>query len=199
MMNSILTRARAEIARAIRNFKFERTPTGIFLPAARLNVGGVFRVWTGDQRPEDAMVCPNLVTLEGRNYNLNSSMRGASQTTAWFIALYENDLAPVAGLTGANWVGTQGEFTNYTETTRRPWTTNGASSAGLLSNSASPAVFTFDTGGGTVFGAALVSVSTKEAVTGLCFAVAPFSESKAPGAGGLLNVQYDLEANDADE
>ncbi|HRO59331.1 MAG TPA: hypothetical protein PK177_09235 [Burkholderiaceae bacterium] len=32
-----------EVARAIRNFKYELTEGGIYLPAAKVSIGGVFR------------------------------------------------------------------------------------------------------------------------------------------------------------
>jgi hypothetical protein len=195
MKNDILRRHGGEIRRAIRNHRYEVTPGGIHIPGARLDVGGVFTVWQEGGTPFHA---PNLVTNEGLNYVLNACMRGAAQVTGWHIALYANDLAPVAGLTGATFASTQNEFTNYTESTRRPWTTDGASSAQLLTNSNTPAQFTFDTGGGTVYGAALLQASAKGATTGVCFCAAPFAEGQTLGLNGKLNVQYDLEAADGE-
>lgn len=192
-MNDILRRHAGEIGRAIRNHAYEETASGIYLPAMGINVGGVFYAETSEGGQTRGH---NMVVKQGRNYVLNACIRGASQISTWYIALYANNVAPVDTLTASNFDSTQNEFTNYTEATRQAYTTDGASTDAKLVNQAAPAVFTFSTGGGTVYGAALVSVATKESTSGTLFSVGAFEASQTLGAGGILNVRYELEAKD---
>lgn len=192
-MNDILRRHSGEIGRAIRNHAYEQTDGGVFLPSMGIHVGGVFHVETS----EGGKTCGhNMVVKQGRNYVLNTIIRGASQISTWYVALFANNLAPVDTLTAANFDSTQNEFTNYTEETRQAYTTDGASTDAKLVNQASPAVFTFGTGGGTVYGAALLSVATKESTSGTLLSCALFEAGQTLGAGGILNARYELEAKD---
>lgn len=193
MKNNILSRHAGEIGRALRNHHYEQTEGGVFLPASGLFLGGVFHVTTSEGADFHAH---NKVVAQGRNYALNAIIRGGSQISSWYVALFSNNLAPVDTLTAANFTSTQNEFTNYTEETRQAYTTDAASTASKLINEAAPATFTFGTGGGTVYGAALLSASAKSSTSGTLFACALFPEGQTLGVGGILNARYELLAQD---
>jgi hypothetical protein len=136
----------------------------------------------------------NRVVNQGLNHALNAALRGSDVISTWYVAPFVANITPVATITAANFDSTLTEFTNYTEAVRQTWTSDGAATSQVLVNSASPCVFTVDTGGQTsIYGAGLLSASAKNAVTGECFAAA-----KAPSpflslaAGFLVKIQYQI-------
>lgn len=183
-------------ARALANFRYERTPSGIYLTDHKLSIGGVFTAYANGELVARGH---NTVMLAARNDVLNVYFRGAAATSSRFIAPFSNNVVPAETLTAANFNSTQTEFTNYTEATRPAWTTNGNATAQVLSNSAAPASYTFDTGGGTVYGAGLLTVATKGATTGLLVSAGMFDDPVTLNAGGVLNIRYDFEATDASD
>lgn len=190
---SDLRRHAGEFLRALSNGHYERTPSGIVFPRQRVCLGGIFTALVDGAPPA---LGHNLVVNGALDAVLNVFFRSASANANFYIAPFSNNLAPVATLTAATFPGTQTEFTNYTETARPPWTTNGASTAQALSNSNSLAQFTFGAGGGTVYGAALTTVATKSATTGLLISAALFDAPVTLNAGGRLQIQYDFQAAD---
>lgn len=190
---SDLRRHAGEFLRALANGHYERTPSGIVFPRQRVHLGGVFTA-LADGVP--VALGHNLVMNAALNTFLNQLFRNAAQNPNYYIAPFSNNLAPVATLTAANFNENQTEFVNYTEASRPAWTTNGASTAQALSNSNSLAQYTFGTGGGTVHGAALFTVATKGASTGLLVSAGLFDSSAALNAGGRLQIQYDFLAAD---
>lgn len=192
MKLSDLGRRAGEMLRAM-GHSFSRNAAGIMVPGG-IAAGGVF---TAFAEGVPAALGRNLVVQAARDDVLNVYFRGAAASANFYIAPFANNIAPVGTLTPANFNATQDEFTNYTEATRRQWVTNGASTAQKLSNSNSLAEFTFGTGGGTVYGAALFTVATKEATTGLLISAALFDAPVTLNAGGKLQIQYEFECNDA--
>jgi hypothetical protein len=94
------------------------------------------------------------------------------------IAAFAADVTPPATLTAANFNSTLTEFTNYSEATRPVWTLDGASTAQLLQNDASPALFTVAGGAQTaIYGAVLHTNNVKSGTNGVIIAGA-----KAPAA-----------------
>jgi len=190
-MNAVMQH-RAEFARALRNFRYERTPTGILFPEQRMHVGGVF---THRVNGQDAAVDPNVFTYEGLDDLLNVYFHGSTQPTTFYIAPFSGDVSPAQSLTAATFTATQTEFTNYTESTRVVWNEAAAASQSIT-NAANPARFTIGTGGGTIWGAALATASTKSATTGKLPACAKFSDSRVLLAGDKLDIEYALTAAD---
>lgn len=134
----------------------------------------------------------NLIPTEGLNYMLGATLTGVTQISSWYIALFEGDYTPVAGVTAATFPAAATESTAYTEATRVAWTP-GSISAGSVSNTASKAVFTINATK-TIYGIAQTSVSTKSATTGVLMSVARFATSKAVVATDVLNVTSTLSA-----
>lgn len=127
----------------------------------------------------------NLVVTTGRDALLNNTFNAAAGAVTWFVGL-KNTGAPVAADTmasHASWT----ENTTYSNATRPAWTKNGASSAGLMSNSSAKAAFTIN-GTTTIFGAFLTDNSTKGGTTGVLYGAGDFATSRAVESGDTLNV-----------
>lgn len=188
-MNAVLTpdfaRHRNEILRELRNGRFERTPNGLLFPRMRAEAAGVFEHWMNGQ---DHRVDPNVFLLTG----LDTFFTAGITAGTYYIALFSGNVAPTSALTAATFPATQTEFTNYTESTRQQWVKNSYTNTQSLSNSASKAVFTFDTGGGTVWGVFLTSASAKSATTGTGIACSQFSAARVGLATDTLTIQYTL-------
>jgi len=137
----------------------------------------------------------NLVVDQGLNYALNASFGQTSALTSWYIGLFEGNYTPVAGVTAATIAGLATETTAYTSGTRPAWTTVSAT-AKSLTNSASRASFTFNATK-TIYGAFLVSSSTKSGTSGTLFSAARFTTAKTVDTDDELLVTYVLTAADA--
>jgi len=137
----------------------------------------------------------NLIPTEGLNYILGASLTGVSPISAWYLALFEANYTPVAGVTAASFPADATECTAYDETTRVAWVP-GAISAGAVTNSASKAVFTMNATK-TVYGIAQLSVATKSSTSGKAVSVAKFSSSKSVVAGDILNVTSSISITSA--
>lgn len=187
-----------ELARAIRNRRYEHTEDGrVLFPDQQLFVGGVFRT---DVNGKDVRILPNVFTKEGLIYVLSTSFQGKAQTTAFYLAPFLGDVAPDGNaLTGANFAATQSEFTAYDEATRVPWVLpTDPITAASLDNSASVATFSINADNSTVWGFALLTAAAKSAVTGKC--IACFKDATARDNlrnGDKLNIQYAITAADA--
>jgi hypothetical protein len=186
-----LLQHRAELGRALRNFHFEHTDDGrILLAQQGLFIGGAF---THTLNGADKRVDPNLYVNEGLMDVLAVYFTAATAPTGFSVATFINNVAPVATLTAATFTGTMGEFTNYTQSTRPAWTP-GAPSAQTIGNSASVANFTINTGGGSVWGAALiVGANAKSATSGKLAACTQFTAQRSGLlAGDTLAIEYDI-------
>lgn len=155
----------------------------------RKTIGGVDSVVLSVEEIE------NLIPTEGLNYILGAALTGVAQSTAWYLALFEGNYTPVAGVTAATFPAAATECIAYDEAARVTWTP-GAIAAGSVSNSASVAVFTMNATK-TVYGIAQSSVATKSAVTGILTSVARFAVAKSVVATDILNVTSTLTATSA--
>ena len=162
----------------------------IFEQARRLLAGRRFHSgirWTG----QFGFACPQLgihdfawgknrVVDTGIDAILNGYFRSENLPGlgGFFIAPFAADVTPPAGLTMANFNTTLTEFTNYDEATRPVWSLDGASTAKLLANDASPALYTVAGGAQTsIYGAMLCTNNVKGGTNGTAIAAA-----KAPSA-----------------
>lgn len=182
---------RSDILRAVANRRYEATDTGLFVPSAGVHVGGFFTVRVNNG-PEE--VSANTFTTEGVNYLLNTALRGAGQSSAWYVAPFAGNVTPGAALTAATYAATTTEFTQYDEATRVAWV-NSAASAGVVASS-TPFAFTMSAGvsGQTLYGAGILSVATKGATTGVLIAATRFASPKTGlSAGDVLSATYSLQ------
>jgi hypothetical protein len=178
-----------EIGQAVRNFWYERTNRGIYLPRAKLHVNSYFTSWLNDGPAVDDQ---NVVTDEGI-FNLETIFfAGGSVPAAFYIEPFSANAVPASSTTAANFNSTLTEQTNYSQAGRVAWTP-GASSGGAIANTASPAQFTINAATQNAYGAGLVTVSTKLSGTGFLYAAAQFSTPKlAMGVGDNLYVVYTM-------
>lgn len=196
-----LGRFAREVAAAIRKFKYEVTENGIYLPAAKLHLGGVFRhgLVDADGGLYDVQLDPNRVVAEGINYMLGAAFGGATPVTAFNIAPYSGNVTPADNWTGANYASNATEFTAYTASNRLPWTTAGASAKSIGNSGAiAAATMTFSPGGPyTIYGAGLLQAQGKSATTGILVAATRFGSARSNmAAGDKLALEYVLSATD---
>lgn len=149
-------------------------------------------VWTIEVTRGDLLVARetihNIIPTEGRNHVLSIVFNAGGQVTTWFCGIFENNYTPVAGDTMATFPAAAGEVTTYAEATRPTWN-EAAPSAGVITNSASPAVFTMNNGTQkTLFGAFLSSSSVKGGTAGVLVSAAKFAASKAVDNGDLVRL-----------
>lgn len=128
----------------------------------------------------------NLIPTEGINYVLGAALTGVSQLSSWFIALFEANYTPVAGITAATFTSGATESTAYDEATRVAWVP-GSISGGVVNNTASKAVFTMNATK-TIYGIGQLSASAKSATTGVLVSIARFAAAKAVVDDDVLNV-----------
>lgn len=180
----------SDLRRALKAHSYERTGTGVLLPAAHMLIGGVFSARIDGGGP--IMAGHNAVANEFIDLMFNIVLGNASAPSAWFVAPFTSSTTPTSSLTAATFAATQTEYTGYTEATRQQWTKDALSTAQSMTNAQAPATFTVGTGGATITGAALLSASAKSGVTGTLAAAGLFAAANTLGAGSKLTVQYGL-------
>jgi hypothetical protein len=193
-MVTMMKNWKAEFARALRNFRFERTRNGLYFPAQKAAFGGFFSTCGPDGVWVDHK---NTVTLEWLDALYDTYFNAAAAPTGLYIAAFTNNTAPVKELTAATFAATQGEYTGNTEATRVPWVSNGVSSAQTVSNSNAPAVITIGAANATLRGAALLTASAKGAAAGKLVAAALFNVANTYNPGSTVKVQYTISGTPA--
>lgn len=185
-----LTPDRGEMLRALAGLGFTPSQSEGALDGS-MPVMGVFEL---EHRRNGKLIgrdiSSNIVTTEGLNHILSTVVAGGSAVSPWYIALFEGNYTPVAGLTAATFTASATECTAYDEAARVAYV-EGTPSGGVIDNSASRAVFTMNATK-TVYGGALLSVSTKSSTSGTLLAAARFSSSRAVVDDDELSVRYSL-------
>lgn len=188
---------------------FQRNAGGILTPKPQqLILGGTFHCehrrfkeyrvvggWEKIYQTIDEWDVHNLVTNEGLNHLLNTEFDAGTPVTSWFIGIFQGNYTPLSTDTAANIASNSTECSSYTSPTRPAWTAAAASSQSI-SNTASPATFTFN-GSVTVYGAFLISNSTISGTSGTCFSAAQFGASKAVVNTDQLIITYTFNAASA--
>jgi len=162
--------------------------------------GGVFKITChgadGQLKWENEF--HNLVVNEGLQDLNNKYFKGSAYTAAWYLGLVTG---PGSGTTysatdtlaSKAWT----EFTNYSGNRKAvTFGTPTLADPSVISNSASPAVFSISGAGGTVAGAFLTSVAT--GTSGILFSEGDFTGGdKIVASGDTLNVTYTFNADAA--
>lgn len=187
---------RADIRRALAGHHYELDGPRLYVPSAKVSLGGVFET---DVNGRDRRIDPNLFPTAALIDVLNVYFRSGTQRTAFYLAPFSNSTAPTADLTGATFTGTQGEFTNYSESARPAWTPPGSvPTTASIDNAASLGVFTISAASSTVWGFGLLTSQPKSDTTGLLVACALFSAARSGlQVGDVLNTKYTFSAADA--
>ena len=136
----------------------------------------------------------NIVTNEGLNHILDIVLHGGTQVSPWYFLIFNTDTTPLAAHTYA--VPGFTEDTNYDEATRQEYV-EAAASGQSITNSASRAELTMNSTT-TIYGAALVSLSTKGDVAGggTLLAAGQFTNERICYDDDTLVLQYTLSAAD---
>lgn len=164
-----MSNLRRELQRAAANHHFEQDEQGgLVFAGSQLRLAGVFDIQKND---EDVEFFSNLVVDQFKNSALEQLFGATAKIGTYYIAPYAGNVSPTAAWTAANFAANSTEFTSYDEAARQVWTV-GAAAAGVISNSASKAVFTVSAAPPqtTIWGAALLSASAKGATTGVLLA-----------------------------
>jgi len=188
-MNELIKHGR-ELLRALRNRHFEKAENGLLFPRQHIMVGGYFDTWVNqDEQPGHDH---NIVPSEGLVYLLTSGYLNGTPATALYLAPFSGNITPSASITAANFTSTATEFTAYDEANRVQWQADAVSGTSVA-NATTKAAFTMSSGvtSQTLYGAGLLSSSTKSGTSGKCLAATRFSSPKTGlNAGDVLNVQY---------
>ena len=146
----------------------------------------------------------NIVVTEGLNFLLNVMFGGTTAFDPWNIMIFETTPTPALDATstyvtghGVDWT----ECNSFSAPTVRPAYVDAAAAAGVMTNSASKAVFTMsDTK--TIYGAALCggaeSATVRDVTAGnFIFCAALFGSAKSVVNTDVLNITITLTAADA--
>lgn len=140
---------------------------------------------------------PNTVVTVGKNFLLDTVMAGSSYTAAWYMGLISSGSFTAISATDtmashAGWLEAGGTNAPLYSQSARPTTAWSSASAGSKSLSAALA-FSIVTTGGTLKGAFLSSVATKDGTTGTLFSAGLFTGGdKGVAPGDTVNVSYTL-------
>lgn len=193
----------AEIARALRANRFEKTDDGKFyLPKARVFLGGALKVKDyRDNSISQQDIDANLLLTQGLIHVLNTTLvptGGYAQITQWYIAPFSGNHTPAADVTAATFTAAATEFTAYTNATRLTLEIAAAATTASSGNTGDEALMTCSTGGPyNIYGAYIVSVATKSATTGKALAGIRLDNPKLGMTGGdKLGFEYVLTAAD---
>lgn len=169
---------------------YQENGAGLLVPAAsKIDVRGVYHgqiIRAGEVI--DEFEDPNLVVNEGLNSLLGVMFNSATQITAWYMGVFEGNYTPLATETAATIATASTESTAYASTTR-PAYVQAAPSSQSITNSASRASFVFNATK-SIYGAFLVSTSTKSGTSGVLFSAAKFSAVKSVQSGDELLLTY---------
>ena len=123
----------------------------------------------------------NLIPQAGLDFLIQAPFGDASPISTFYAGLYRNNYLPSAATVAADIPSNMGEFVNYSESQRPTWSRQ-YDGIGTQDNSADRAQFTF-TQDQLIYGAFLVSSSTKGGNNGLLISVVRFASPKQIPAG----------------
>lgn len=147
--------------------------TGTIIRGGHFDADGV---WHRGSEIVDHFEYDNLVVDQGLTSMLGVYLGAATQLPNWYCGLFEGNYTPVAGVTASTIASASTETTAYTSATRVAYTP-AAAAAKSITNSASRATFVFNADK-TIYGAFLISDSTKSGTSGTLFSAARFTSSK---------------------
>jgi hypothetical protein len=188
-----LLKHRAEFSRALRNHHYEISEGGIHFPKQGAVASGVY---IHDVNGQDERQDSNIVVTEGLNSLLDVALHDATKIATWYFRLFSANTAPLATWTAANFTANATEITSntegYSESVGQAFV-EAAASAGAITNSANKAAFTIATATSvSVWGAGLLSSSTKGGTTGTLMSASKFSAVRTLYNTDVFNLGYTL-------
>lgn len=186
-----LARHAREFMGYLKRRKYEQTDEGVYFPAAKVMAHGEY---VHDVNGEDEQTVSNLLVDQGLVHMLGVEFGATSKISAWYIALFANNVSPANNWTAANFAATAGEITSgtegYSETTRQAFTA-GAAASNEINNMASKAAFTIVTASSlNVYGAALLSSNVKGDTSGVLASATRFGSVRVLANGDIFNCGY---------
>lgn len=164
-----------ELARAVRNRKFEQSDTGIYFPVSRLMFNNYFDISVNGDEPT---IFPNRVVNQGLDHILDVVLRAVTGTPTWHIAPFAGNVTPTTGWTAANFTSNSTEFINYTQPTRQVWQPDTLTNQSVTNSPR--ALFTIGDGGQTtIWGAGLLSAAARSSTSGILLAAARLSAARS--------------------
>lgn len=180
--------------------EFERRPSGLLVPKIKKTIkeqiigrGTYFGSIRRNGEIIDEFEYDNTVVNQGLNDNLNCYLGAGSQTTSWFMGIFQGNYTPVPTDTAATIAGNSTECSSYTNATRPQWQ-SAAASGQSITNAANRATFTFNASV-TVYGAFLISNNTIAGTSGTLFSASLFGAPKAVSSGDQLLLTYQFGAS----
>lgn len=132
----------------------------------------------------------NIVPDEGVNFVANLILGSASPNASWYAFLYEGNYIPSESSSAADLPGVIGECTAYVAATRPIWTGSYDSGAKTLTNTTEVEfVMNQDK---VLYGAGIVSSSTKAGTGGFILSIARFPSPEEVKAGAVFSLTADL-------
>lgn len=139
----------------------------------------------------------NIITYEALTHALNVLFKNGSQIGTWYILLFSSNYRPCRTDTYA----TPGfsEYTGYAETTRPEWVEGAISSGHVVSNSGSPATYSF-LSTITLYGASLVGGGSAPNIKGntngggTMFSSVRFASSHTVMVDQVISIEYSIGA-----
>jgi len=174
---------------------------GVCIPKSKIGLSGIWEIeHVSPSRGfrEKFSVC-NIIVNEGLDYLLDVGLSGGTANAAHYVGIFKGNYTPVATATAATIVTDSTEVvatTDVTATSRVQWVEAGVSSQ-AITNSASPAVYTFN-GTLTVYGLFLISDATMPTpgAGAKLISCVRFPSSRNVVATDTLNITYQLSAAD---
>lgn len=161
---------------------------------SNLQVGGIFRFeLVRNGKVIDSWKEKNIVVDEGLTHLLDTTLHGTTQQSTWYLGIYEGNYTPVSTDTAANIASHSTESVAYDETFRPEWEEE-ATSNKEITNSANKATFTINATK-AIYGAFMISDSTKNGTAGLLFAASKFTVKRDVVATDQLLVTYTVSAS----
>lgn len=159
---------RAEVAREIREERFDQVDGGLYLPRLGILANGEYfgRVNGGQWQKEG----DNLIPVQGLAHILNVALGSTPKPAGYYLALFAGSAAPAANWTAASFASVASEIVSmtegYTSATRPAWEPTNTST-GSIDNMAAVAKLTIATAGQlNVTGAALLTSNQRGGTSG---------------------------------
>lgn len=157
----------------------------------KLNIKGEFEIVCRDKygRLKWKEKIFNSTMDDAINDLFTTQFRSGTQKANWYLGLKGSSQSVQITWNSAG-IGTQfTEYTNYSESVRQTWTTAAVSSK-TITNNASPATFTINGAGGTVYGAFIISNNTKTGTTGILWCCSNLAVPRSVVATDVVTVVY---------
>jgi len=187
-----------EFQRYIRNYQYEVGDGNIYFPKASATVSGLYTHWVTGYESE-LREDHNLLGDEGLNHMLGVVLKSGSQVTTWYCMLQETNGTPTSTISAGTYQSAVGEITSgaegYSQATRVLWVGDAVDTTNTeVVNLASPAAFTIVTATSLpVYGAALISTSTKGAEVAPLLSAGKFTAVRNLANGDTFNLKYKVD------